>query len=192
MFEEIPALQLFIPPSLAFPFPILLILVVLPAAVYDFRFRRIPNWIAVVGTLVGLGANLLSLGLPGLGRSLGGFALGFSLYFCLYLLHAMGAGDVKLMAAVGAIAGARWWIWIFMTTVVVGAILALVLAIAKGRLRATLWNVGYLMRELIALRAPWLTHKALDVKNPETLRLPHGVSIALGTIFSLAAAFLRD
>lgn len=170
----------------------LMLCVVLPAATFDLRYRKIPNWIAVNGFITALVLHLLVGGLPGIRTSLAGFAAAFIVYFVLYLLHAMGAGDVKLMAAVGAVAGIRWWFLILILTFLTGAIMAVFLAVSKGKLRPTLWNTAYLARELISFRLPWLARKELDVKNPETLRLPHGLSIAIGAILSLILLGIRD
>lgn len=170
-----------IPPPLHPLLQFLLIGLVLLAAWFDFRSRRIPNWLCVAGFGAGLAANAALGGWPGLKTALLGFAVAFGLYFVLYLLHAMGAGDVKLMGAAGAIAGLHTWLLIFAATSIFGMIAAIGLALAKGRLGSTLWNVFYLLRELASFRAPWVRHEHLDVKNPQTLRLPHGVSIAAGT-----------
>jgi len=180
-----------IPPPLHPLLQLLLIVLVLPAAWFDFRSRRIPNRLCVAGFLAGIAANAGLGGLGGLKTALAGFAVAFGLYFVLYLLHAMGAGDVKLMGAVGAIAGLHTWLVIFAATSIFGMIAALALALSKGRLGPTLWNVMYLVRELLAFRAPWMRHEHLDVKNPETLRLPHGVSIAAGTAAALAMAWWK-
>ncbi len=180
-----------IPPPLHPLLQFLLIVLVLPAAVFDFRSRRIPNWLCVSGFLAGLAANAALGGWAGLRGSLIGFAAGFGLYFVLYLLHAMGAGDVKLMGAVGAVAGLWSWLAIFAATSIFGMIAAVGLALARGRLGKTLWNVAYLARELASFRAPWMRHENLDVKNPDTLRLPHGVSIAAGTAAILALAWWK-
>ncbi|MBI5087237.1 MAG: prepilin peptidase [Acidobacteria bacterium] len=158
---------------------------VLTAAFHDARSRKIPNTVAVAGFLGGIAAHLHLFGLAGLRPALLGFAAAFALYFVLYLLHAMGAGDVKLMGAVGAIAGFRAWILVLLATLIIGAVAALIMAVSKGRLRSTLWNVGYLIRELASFRAPWLAHEQLDVKHESTLRLPHGLSIAAGAMVSL-------
>jgi prepilin peptidase CpaA len=166
---------------------IILLATVLVAAFHDVRSRKIPNLVSVIGCIVGIAANVYLGGLPGLRSSLIGLVVAFGLYFVLYLLHAMGAGDVKLMGAVGAIAGLTAWIPILLATLILGAVAAVVLALTKGRLRSTLWNVGFLARELAAFRAPWLTHEQLDVKKEGTLRLPHGASIAAGVVVSLVA-----
>ena len=98
----------------------------------------------------------------------------------------MGGGDVKLMAAVGAIAGPKAWIAIFLVTAVVGGIIALMLIAIKGRTARTLRNVGILLTELAHLRAPHRVEQELDVTSDRGLRLPHGCTIAAGTLLYLA------
>jgi prepilin peptidase CpaA len=107
-------------------------------------------------------------------------------YLGLHLLHAMGAGDAKLMAAVGSITGASDWFGIFMITAVVGGFLSIVVSIAKRRLGKTLFNVGFILSEMRSLRPAYLKNEELDVKSDKGLRLPHGVVIAVGTLIFLA------
>ncbi|MFB3829726.1 MAG: prepilin peptidase [Bryobacteraceae bacterium] len=163
---------------------------VIAAAAYDIRFRRIPNRLSLAGFLAGLAMNTAFGGWEGLKASAGGFALAFCGYLLLYLIHAMGAGDVKLMGAVGALAGASCWLYIFVVTAIFGGVAAVVLSLARGRLRRTLWNVGFVISELSHLRAPYLAREDLDVKSKKALTLPHGVSIAVGTLAVLAAGYL--
>src|SRR2546425_3492211 len=84
---------------------VLLVLIVGTAAIYDLRFRRIPNWLVLLGLVFGLGMNTYLFHWEGLRRAGLGLGLAFLVYFPLHLLRAMGAGDVKLMAAVGSIVG---------------------------------------------------------------------------------------
>jgi len=164
------------------------IALVLCAAVYDVRYRRIPNWLSVVGVLAGLALNgFLDQGRPGLFvSSMLGLAIAFGLYFVLYALRAMGAGDVKLMAAVGAVVGWPNWFGIFIVTAVIGGVMALILVVARGRLRKTFWNVAFILSELRGGRPAYMRREELDVKNPKSLGLPHGAVIAVGTLFFLA------
>src|SRR5580698_5729122 len=167
----------------------LLLLVVLCAAVYDVRYRRIPNWLSMSGVLAGLALNtFLYQGWPGMLLSLQGLGVGFGVYFLLYLVRAMGAGDVKLMAAVGAIVGWRDWFGTFLITAIIGGAMALILAATKGRVRKTLWNVSFIISELKSGRPAYMKREELDVRNPKALGLPHGAVIAVGTIFFLALA----
>jgi prepilin peptidase CpaA len=166
-----------VPPAIQF----LLVIVAGAAAVYDLRERRVPNWLALAGVLMGVGANVAIHSLDGLWFSLAGAGLALVIYLPLYLVRAMGAGDAKLMAAVGALAGPSHWVRIFLCTAIVGALLALVLILKKGRARETLGNLGAILSSLAQGRAPHRDHPALDVRNPDSLRLPHAVSIACGT-----------
>src|ERR1041385_149953 len=89
----------------------------LVAAIWDLRTRRIPNWLVLTGLIAGFGLNGVLSGLAGLEAALIGMLTGFGIYLALYLLHAMGAGDVKFMAAVGSLVGWRWWFHIFFVAV---------------------------------------------------------------------------
>jgi prepilin peptidase CpaA len=167
----------------------LLLLVVLGAAVFDVRYRRIPNWLSMSGVLAGLALNtFLYQGWPGLRLSLQGLGLGFGVYFLLYALRAMGAGDVKLMAAVGAIIGWQDWFATFLITAIIGGAMALILVAAKGRVKKTLWNVSFILSEMKSGRPAYMGKEELDVRSPKALGLPHGAVIAVGTIFFLAVA----
>ncbi|HLK48015.1 MAG TPA: A24 family peptidase [Bryobacteraceae bacterium] len=178
---------------LPLPIDIALILLVLVASIYDIRFRRIPNWLSVSGALVGLLLNSFLqqqgskiFGVEGLIFSLEGLALGFGAYFLLYMLRAMGAGDVKLMGAVGALAGPRDWFGIFLFTAILGGVLALLVVVLRGRVKKTFWNVGYILGEMRHGRPAYINREELDVKNPKSVGLPHGAVIAVGTLFFLA------
>jgi prepilin peptidase CpaA len=164
---------------------VLLLAVALIAGVWDIRTRRIPNWLTLSGLLLGFLLNgFLFLG-PGLVRAALGFGLALLIYMPMYLLRGMGAGDVKLMAALGAIAGWQLWVGIFILSGVLGGILAVVLTLAKGSFRRTLWNVGFILSELLHFRAPHLTRAELDVDSPRAVTLPHGTVIALGVVVLL-------
>ena len=165
----------------------LLLAVVLGAAVYDVRYRRIPNWLSVGGVLLGLAMNsFLYRGWPGLSFALMGLGVAFGIYFVLYALRAMGAGDVKLMAAVGACIGWHNWFGTFIITAILGGIMSLILAAARGRVKKTMWNVGFILTEMKSGRPAYLGKEELDVRSPKALGLPHGAVIAIGTIFFLA------
>jgi prepilin peptidase CpaA len=152
------------------------------AAVHDFRFRRIPNWLTLSGVVLGIGLNTLLSAQHGFVTALLGTLLPLALYLPLYLLRAMGAGDVKLMAAVGAIAGPRNWVEIVVWTALAGGILGLIVAIRNGRLQTTLLNVLTVASELTRLRSPAKRDQALDVRSDRSMRMPHGIAIAAGSV----------
>jgi prepilin peptidase CpaA len=169
-------------PSLPGTGQILLGILVAIAAVFDIRYRRIPNWLVLAGIIVGLAWNVYSSGWSGLLRASEGLGLGFILYFPLYLIRARGAGDVKLLAAVGAIAGPLNCFWIFLLTAILGGIIALLLLIFRSRVRQTFFNVGWIIRDLLHLQAPWRSSDELDVTTNQGMRLPHGAMIAVGAL----------
>jgi prepilin peptidase CpaA len=168
-----------------------LLAVLVAAAIYDVRYRRIPNWLTVSGVVVGFLINW-RIGLPegGLLFALQGLGAGFGIYLVLYVLRAMGAGDVKLMAAVGALVGYQRWFGIFFVTAIVGGIMALILVTARGRLRKTLWNVGFILSEMRHGRPAYVGKEELDVRSPRAVGLPHGAVIAVATVFYLAVCLL--
>jgi prepilin peptidase CpaA len=167
----------------------ILLALVIGAAIYDVMYRRIPNWLNVIGALLGIALNtFLYRGIAGTIFSLKGLGLAFGLYFVLYALHAMGAGDVKLMAAVGAIVGWQNWFGIFLFTAIIGGIAAIILSIAHRRLKKTLFNVSFILMEMKSGRPAYLRNEELDVKSKKSLGLPHGAVIAVGTIVFLGVS----
>ena len=164
-----------------------LIVLLLAAAVFDVRYRRIPNWLTVSGVVLGVALNTI-IGPPvaGLVFSLLGLAVGFGIYAILYSLRAMGAGDVKLMAAVGALVGWERWFGIFFITALIGGVMAVILVVARGRLKKTIFNVSFILSEMKSGRPAYLANEELDVKNKKALGLPHGAVIAVSTVFYLA------
>jgi prepilin peptidase CpaA len=156
----------------------------------DLRTRRIPNWLTLPGVCAGLLVHAIASGVQGIGFSLAGMMLGFGAYFVLYCLRAMGAGDVKLMSALGAILGPAACISVFAATAIAGGVLALGLVIFKRRVKETLWNTFYIASELLHFRAPYKTRSDLDVKDRRSLKMPHGVAIAVGTAIVLLTDIL--
>ena len=166
---------------------IVLLAMLLAAAVFDVLYRRIPNWVTVSGVVLGIVMNTI-IGRPaaGLVFSLAGLGVAFGIYVALYALRAMGAGDVKLMAAIGALVGWQRWFGIFFVTALIGGAMALILLVARQRLKHTLFNVGFILSEMKSLRPAYLAKEELDVRNKKALGLPHGAVIAVSTVFYLA------
>jgi prepilin peptidase CpaA len=165
---------------------VLLAALVIVAAVFDLRTRRIPNWLCAAGIICGFTVQIALFHWVGAREALLGTGLALLIYVPLFALRAMGAGDVKLMAAVGSIAGPRAWIAIFLVTAIAGGVIALVLIAVKGRMRRTFRNVGVVLTELVHLRAPHQVEEELDVSSGKALRLPHGCTIAVGTLVYLS------
>lgn len=169
---------------------VLLAALVVGAGVYDVLWRRIPNWLVLPGLLLGLALNASLSGAPGLKQAAIGVGLAFLIYFPMYLMGGMGAGDVKLMAAVAAIAGWRNWLLIFIFSAILGGVIALAIVLTKGRFRQTLWNLGLIVWQLGRLRSPRQASDELDIRSPKAATMPHGAVVALGCLFFLGGGFL--
>ena len=152
------------------------------AAFLDLRSRRIPNWLTVTGAVTGLSVNIYLHHWAGLLTGLLGMLLALAVYGFLFALRAMGGGDVKLMAAVGAFTGPREWLTIFAITAIVGGLFAMLTLLTRGGLKRTLSNIGVILGSLVRLRAPHGDRPDLDVSNPSSRTLPHGAAIASGVL----------
>jgi prepilin peptidase CpaA len=169
---------------------LVLVLLASVAGLYDLRFRRIPNWLNLSGAVLGIGLNVLLTGRSGAAASLLGIGCAIAVYMPLYMLRGMGAGDVKLMIAVGAIVGPHNWLEIFLATALLGGVVALLVATLKRRLRETCGNTGTIVLALSHGFLPFEANPQLDVQNAEALRVPHGTVIAGGVLIFLLLPLL--
>jgi len=153
----------------------------LTAAVIDLRSRRIPNELTAAMALIGIG--LAAAGVSGVtvGASLAGMVLGLLLMLPGYALGATGAGDVKLMAAVGAIVGPALVVSAFLCTSLAGGVLAIVVAIRRRRLAATLTQTGRLVAD------PGSAPEEIKAATAAS-RFAYGPAIATGTMFAVLIA----
>ena len=150
----------------------------LGAAVFtDVRTRRIPNWLtgAIVGAAFGLafgGGPVTPL------RALLGLVVGLALMLPGHIIGATGAGDVKLMAAVGAVVGPDVIFRAFLYSAVAGGVLAVAVALRRGRLGTTLQATTNLVTQ------PVHAKRAIEASDRAN-RFAYGPAIAVGTFFSL-------
>jgi prepilin peptidase CpaA len=149
---------------------------------YDVRYRRIPNAFVLATLASGLIVNTIYGGLNGTLMSLGGCAIAFMLMFMLHIFGAMGAGDVKLFAAVGSLTGANLVLPTFLVVILTGGALALLLTLRAGAVRATMQRVLLI---LVGLLPGWqMPRFAVPADRKHTI--PYGVAITFGSLISLA------
>ncbi|HYE64476.1 MAG TPA: A24 family peptidase [Pyrinomonadaceae bacterium] len=161
----------------AFLIPLALII-----SYYDVRYRRIPNPFVLATLLIGIFTNAIFGGLDGALASLGGCALAFMLMFVLHVFGAMGAGDVKLFAAIGSVIGASLVLPTFVVVVLTGGVLAVLTMVRAGAVRSTMQNVLLI---LVGLLPGWkMPRFAIPVDRRYTI--PYGVAITIGSLISLA------
>jgi prepilin peptidase CpaA len=159
----------------------------LSAALLDWRSRHIPNWLTVPGLLSGVAANTLLKGWHGARFSLEGAALALVLLLPLVLLRALGAGDWKLMGAVGAFLGPILFLYVLAGSIFASGIMAVVQMYRVGRVTETLRNMWTLVKGFAAFGMKKNPQISLD--NPRLLKLPFGVAVAAATIVCCCAAY---
>lgn len=167
---------------------LLLLLFVTAIAVSDLARRKIPNgWVvAGIATALVLQLWLSPERLPL--DWLGGMATGFLLFLPLYVLRGMAAGDVKMMAMVGAFAGPWPALLICFATFLFGGLMAILMILWQGSWRACLRNMRQLLWPMIARAAGAPLAQAPLTPDASVGNMPYGLAIALGTL----AVQIRD
>ena len=153
----------------------------LTATVIDLRSRRIPNELTAAMAIAGIALAVSGSSGISAGAALAGLMLGLLLMMPGYALGATGAGDVKLMAAVGAIIGAPLVLSAFLCTAIAGGALAVLVAVQRRRLGATLAQTGRLVA------APGAAPKEIRAATGAS-RFAYGPAIAAGTMVAVLIA----
>ncbi|MGJ7919182.1 A24 family peptidase [Neobacillus sp. LXY-4] len=153
----------------------------------DIKNRRILNIVTLPAILFGLLFYTITLGWDGFLFSGKGFLVGLGLLLIPYLLGGMGAGDVKLMAAIGALTGTSFTFHSFIYTGIIGGIIALFLIIKSDGLWSPIKNLWFSLKsiffKLLLLRDN--TGEIVINKNKHvnsSITFPYGVAIVLGTV----------
>ncbi len=154
---------------------------------YDTRYRRIPNAF-VLGTLIsGLAANAILGGWAGLRNSLMGCLFAFGLMFAVRIFTGLGAGDVKLFGAIGALIGAQQVLPAFVLVLMLGGVLAVFAMLRAGTVRQTMVGVYQIFTGLMP--GGQMPPRARFVESGMTI--PYGVAITCGSMMSVLSALAR-
>ncbi len=161
----------------------LLIIVLLIAVTFDVRSHRIPNWLTFSAFIIAIIYNVWTKGFDGLLFSITGLLVGIAVLIVPYLIGGMGAGDVKLMGAIGGFLGPKNVFLAFLCSAIIGGLYALILLGLKGHTMETFQRYGTTLKTFL------LTQKLIyvsPVPHKNGPKLYYGVAIALGTIISVA------
>jgi len=139
------------------------------AAIVDVRSRRIPNWLTGSLVLGGLLFNVWRGGIVGVGLALAGAALGLAILLPFYAVRAIGAGDVKLLAGLGAVLGPQMLVSVAVYAALAGGVISAIMLARGGRLLSV-------VREMLIEHRP-------PTRGGRTA--PYGVAIASGMYLSL-------
>ena len=155
------------------------------ASVTDLRRRIIPNWLVGPFLLAGITASGFLGGWHGVVSSLEGLGLGLAIYGALFWIGSMGAGDVKLAAAIGAWIGPSQLFFALFVTALAGGLMVLGWAIVGGFLPDLLKGAGNLV--FGRRKGDAEGSEKLVLSNPRTRKMPYAPAIALGTLISFFA-----
>lgn len=156
--------------------------VLIVAAYIDGKELRVPNWITFPMVLSGLVFCTWSGGWAGLGAGLLGMAVGLATLLPLYAVGGMGAGDVKLMAGIGAWLGASVTWNAFVWSVIVGGIMALGMVAWRRSWKKHSGNFGIIFMEFLTVKNPRELTAIAKERKPQMLLLPYGIPICIGSI----------
>lgn len=159
---------------------LLMLCLVTAAGVYDLAIRKIPNKLLAAAWLAGA-ALLAGAASPGVAAmsALAGAALCFTLYLPFYVMRGMAAGDVKLIATLGFLAGAPEGIRIAVLSWCFGGAMGIVIMLFNGTLRRGLSNLCHLLRPVF-MRAAGMPAVSEPLEGSAG-NMPYGLAIALGT-----------
>jgi prepilin peptidase CpaA len=171
-----------------------LLLMLAWAAVEDLRTRRIRNWLTFSLLCTGIAHGLTGAGggAGSIGSSLAGAGVGFFLPLLLFAIGAMGGGDVKLLAGVGAWIGPMPVFQVFCAAAIVGMVIVLGQAAAQGRLRILSRNSAVLAVNLVHLGDVGVEHAAATGRSCRSVEkpLPYAVPVLLAVSSLLAAGWI--
>ncbi|HEY5403953.1 MAG TPA: prepilin peptidase [Pyrinomonadaceae bacterium] len=146
----------------------------------DVRYRRIPNKLVLVMLLGGIAVNSFFGGTQGLLVSLEGFGLAFALMFFFHIFGTLGAGDVKLFAAIGAVNGIALVLPMLLVVAITGALLAIGKMVHAGRARTTMFGVLQFFYGLL----PGQKVPRFDIPSDRSYTLPYAVPICFGSLLA--------
>lgn len=156
--------------------------VLIVAAWIDGKQLRVPNWITFPMILAGLAFNTILFGWSGLGFGLLGMVVGLACLLPLYSVGGMGAGDVKLLAGVGAWLGWKVTFYGFAISTIVGAVMAVIMVLYRRDAKKHCANFLMIFTEWLEIRNPKKLSEIAAERKSRMLLLPYGIPICIGCI----------
>ena len=165
---------------------VLTLAMTLSAALLDWRSRRIPNWLTVPGLLLGVAVHTMMSGWHGTLFALEGAGLALVLLLAPVLTRVLGAGDWKLMGAVGAFLGPLLMLFVLFCSLLASGLMAFLQMIRAGRVFETFRNTIVLVRGVFAFGVK--PNPTISLDNQTLMKLPFGVAVAAATLICFCAA----
>ncbi len=153
----------------------------------DYAERRVPNWLNLALLIVGFALQGIYFGTSGLAAGALGMLTGFGVLIIPWLMHGMGAGDVKLMAAIGVFLGPVLTFYSFALGAVIGAITAVIMIVSTGRTSMACANLNVIMNKCSRVSTMFSEYGSAKSFGTTSQLLPYGVPLTGGTLIVLAA-----
>ncbi len=160
---------------------------ILLASWIDFSQRRVPNLLNLALIVTGFVAQFSYFGWSGVANGAYGLLAGFGLLIVPWMMHAMGAGDVKLMAAIGVWLGPLMTFYSFALGAVIGGLVAVVMILSTRRLGAACANMAIILNKCSARDTVFSEYGSVKSFGDSTALLPYGVPLTAGTLIMLSA-----
>lgn len=178
---------------------IILIILLGLSIFFDVKKRKIPNFLTFPVIIWALTTSTIFNGLSGLLFSIFGFLAGMLVFLIPYAMGGMGAGDVKLMGAIGSLMGWRFILKTALLTGIVGGLLAFGYLVYSGRLLQVLKSIAAVLLKPI-LRFIYLrtdnkkmfkiySYFNQEDNNSDKIYLPYGLAIGIGAILVMSGKF---
>ena len=148
------------------------------ASIYDWRFRRIPNWLTFSMIIAGLLLQTFFYGLDGLKESVLGFLLGIFLLYIPFQMGGVGGGDVKLLGALGAFLGPVSLLRVFLISAIFGGLFSLIEILRRKIWKATCESFKH--RFLFLALQQKLASESEITFSKNQASIPYAISMALG------------
>ena len=156
--------------------------VLVVAAVIDGWKLKVPNWITFPMIAAGWAYSGAAFGWEGLAWSLFGTVVGLALLMPAYAIGGMGAGDVKLLAGVGAWVWAANTFYAFCASAVIGGVIALAMVFYRDVWQKHHSQFWMICQEILTVRSPTMLATTAAERKSSMMLLPYGIPIAIGTI----------
>ncbi|MBN2561497.1 MAG: prepilin peptidase [Phycisphaerae bacterium] len=159
--------------------------VIVPGMIFacwsDFRRHRVPNWLNAGIAVAGLGTRAAYEGWSGLGAGGLGMLVGFGVLVLLWAMHAMGAGDVKFMAALGSWLGPQLTFSAVIVGGLAGGLIAAGLIVYRRCWFEASANVGVLLTKVGTIKTAFSEFGSAKSLSQATGVLPYAIPLSIGT-----------
>jgi len=160
---------------------------ILLASWIDYAQRRVPNWLNASLIVLGFAVQGCFHGWSGMATGFWGLVTGFGLLIVPWMMHGMGAGDVKLMAAIGVWIGPLLTFYSFALGAVIGGVAAVIMIVSTGRLHMACANMSLILSKCTNPRLMFDEYGSAKSFGTTSQLLPYGVPLTAGTLIVLGA-----